>query len=123
MAEPDPVDTVSPWTIKAVAKNTRELVTNAARREGLTVGQWLERRVAEWEAAGSPVPVKTDTPPSEPARMHAASELLGNMGRAGVPVQKGVAALVNRLAKRELQEVLGAKPRKPPTAALPPPED
>ena len=57
MDEPDPVDSIAPWTIKAVAKTTRDAVTNAARREGLTVGQWLERRVAEWEGAGSPVPV------------------------------------------------------------------
>ena len=43
----DPVDTVGPWTIKSVAKATYDLVTNAARREGLTVGQLLERHVVE----------------------------------------------------------------------------
>ncbi len=54
----DPVDSVGPWTIKAVATKTREAVTNAARREGLTVGQWLERRVREWEEGGGPVHVQ-----------------------------------------------------------------
>jgi hypothetical protein len=43
---------VAPWTIKAVRTETRNA---AARREGLTVGQWLERRVNEWLADGGPV--------------------------------------------------------------------
>lgn len=53
----NPVDQVAPWTIKAISKTTRDIVTRAAQRENLTVGQWLERRVSEWEGAGSPVPV------------------------------------------------------------------
>ena len=42
-APPPPIDTIGPWTIKAVPTETRNRVTVAARREGLTVGQWLER--------------------------------------------------------------------------------
>jgi hypothetical protein len=56
--------------------------------------------------------------------MRAAFEALGNMGRAGIPVQKGVAALFNRLAKREARELLGMdaeKPRKLRKKALPAP--
>ncbi len=48
MTNRDPVDTAAPWTIKSISVATREAVTAAARREELTVGQWLERRVAEW---------------------------------------------------------------------------
>lgn len=62
MDDREPVDSVAPWTIKSVATSTREAITKAARREGLTVGQWLERRVAEWEAEGSPVPVAHGAP-------------------------------------------------------------
>jgi hypothetical protein len=47
-APPPPIDTIGPWTIKAVPTETRNRVTVAARKEGLTVGQWLERRVNEW---------------------------------------------------------------------------
>lgn len=50
----DAVDLIAPWTIKAVATETRNAVTSAARREGLTVGQWLETRVREWTEAGAP---------------------------------------------------------------------
>jgi hypothetical protein len=53
-----PTDSIKPWTIKAIATDTRDTAIAAARREGLTVGQWLERRVREWtagEAAGEQV--------------------------------------------------------------------
>jgi hypothetical protein len=43
-----PVDTVAPWTIKSVPTEIRNLAISAARKEGLTVSQWLERRVREW---------------------------------------------------------------------------
>lgn len=46
----DPIDIIQPWTIKAVAREARDLAVIAARREGLTVGQWLERVIRE--AAG-----------------------------------------------------------------------
>jgi hypothetical protein len=52
-----PVDTVGPWTIKAVPTATKNKVITAARKEALTVGQWLERRVNEWLADGAPVNV------------------------------------------------------------------
>ena len=54
----DPVDIMAPWTIKSVSTATRDRVTTAARKEGLTVGQWLERRVAAWLDEGSPVVVQ-----------------------------------------------------------------
>jgi len=47
------MDTAAPWTFESVATRIYEAATKAARREGLTVGQWLERRVAEWEGEGS----------------------------------------------------------------------
>src|SRR4051794_39228400 len=52
-----PTDTVAPWTIKSVSTATREAVIVAARKEGLTVGQWLEKRVGEWLEDGGPVVV------------------------------------------------------------------
>ena len=48
------VDAAAPWTIENISVETRNLVVAAARRDGLTVGQWLDRRVREWEADGSP---------------------------------------------------------------------
>jgi hypothetical protein len=53
----EPVDAAGPWTIKSVGTATKEAINKAARQEGVTVGQWLDKRVAEWLAEGSPVHV------------------------------------------------------------------
>jgi hypothetical protein len=42
------IDVMESWTIKGVSAETRNQVIAAAREEGLTVGQWLERLVNEW---------------------------------------------------------------------------
>jgi hypothetical protein len=126
MNEPDPVDTVAPWTIKAVATKTREAVTNAARREGLTVGQWLERRVAEWEAEGSPiaVPGPTATVPGanlgELAQLIEATRALAESAVVAVPpsVAKDALSMV-KLAIRQAKGLPPPAPRKkPPQAAI-----
>jgi len=117
MSETDPVDTVAPWTIKAVAKTTRDAVTNAARREGLTVGQCLERRVAEWEGQGGPVPVPS--PPQAPvnlgelAQAMEAARALAHDANVPVPPQLARDGLgLVRLAIRQ------AKGLPPPQAAI-----
>ncbi len=57
----EPIDLMKPWTIKSAPNATREAVTEAARKAGLTVGQWLEKRVTEWTDAGSPERVPTSS--------------------------------------------------------------
>ena len=52
-----PVDAMAPWTIKSFPTATRNKITLHARKEGVTVGQWIERRVSEWEEAGEPTRV------------------------------------------------------------------
>jgi hypothetical protein len=42
-------------------------------------------------------------------RLASAMAMLGEMGRAGIPVQKGVAFLANRLVKRELASIDGRR--------------
>jgi hypothetical protein len=63
-----PVDIMGPWTIKAVPTETRNKVIIAARKEGLTVGQWIERRVNEWLVDGGPVRIASNlpAPPANP---------------------------------------------------------
>jgi len=48
MDDDSPVDTVGPWTIKSMPTELRNRIIKASRQEGLTVSQWLERRVTEW---------------------------------------------------------------------------
>jgi hypothetical protein len=95
MAEDDqsePVDTVGPWTLKAVPTQTRQAVVRAAQRENLTVGQWLERRVREWTEAGSPVAViaqarESSTPQSDSLAIteRAIAAAVALAGAKGVP--------------------------------------
>jgi hypothetical protein len=117
MSNKDTIVSFIPWTIKQVSVATRDAVNKAARQEGITAGQWLDKRVSEWLGDGSPVHVNgsaaaNDTTPAEVLAM------LANMGRAGIPVQKGVGVLANRLVKRTLTGVLGVPARKPPPARM-----
>lgn len=52
----EPVDLMKPWTIKSIPTRVIEGINAAARRDNLTVGQWVEKRYNEWEGAGSPQP-------------------------------------------------------------------
>lgn len=45
-------DRVGPWTIKSIPTEVRNMVVSAARDEGLTVSQWLERVIRERVAGG-----------------------------------------------------------------------
>jgi hypothetical protein len=68
MAEPAaPADDMAPWTVKSLPTRTRTMISTAARREGVTVGQWIERRVDDWEAEGGPVRVALPEQPAAPA--------------------------------------------------------
>ena len=75
----DAVDGASPWTIKSMSIQARLAVITAARKEGITVGQWLERRVAEWLVDGSPTSVAA---PRGASSQHNLAELAQAMDAA-----------------------------------------
>lgn len=113
----EPVDAVAPWTIKAVASETRNKVIAAARQEGLTVGQWLERRVNEWLEDGGPVrvshgqhgalvPVSRGQPQLETRANHAELRELVQMARDLTPPEKDSEAL--KLARSVVRDRLKA---------------
>jgi hypothetical protein len=103
------------WQIRDIPESIRDAVVEQARVEKVNVAELVTRLVLDARAAGWSISAANGfANPSntlDPARVRAASELLGNMGRAGVPVQKGVAALFNRLAKREARGLLGLEPK------------
>lgn len=117
----DAVDVAGPWTIKSVPTRTRLAVIDAARKEGITVGQWLERRVAEWLADGSPVPV---SPPAMP--QHSLADLAEAMNAAraladaaGVKVPPGLARDGLALVRQATRAARGLPPQLPRPRALP----
>ena len=93
-------------------KATRDAVTVAARREGLTVGQWLERRVAEWEGQGSPVPVSSGTPVNL-GDLAAAIEAARNLAHeANVPIPPQLAKDGLGLVRLAIRQAKGLPPRR-----------
>ena len=120
MADADPIDAMAPWTIKSVSTATRAKVNVAAKREGLTVGQWLERRVAEWEADGGPVPVRSVAPTAPGIAPMSLSGLRDAMGAAaavaaasGVAVPKVVARHAFAVLAAQLRDARGLPPVRP----------
>ena len=116
----DPVDEIAPWTIKAVATRTRQKVMTAAKREGLTAGQWLEKRVEEWEADGGPVPAGPARPAGDPvALLNAAAAYMQGAAAArvaGLKVSGRALSQAQAAAEAELRAHRGlpaVTPRKP----------
>ena len=113
-----PVDAIGPWTIKAVPTETRNQVIAAARQEGLTVGQWLERRINEWLGDGGPVrvsqgqpggalvPVSRCQPGSETRADHGELRELVRMARELTPPDRDSEAL--KLARGVVRDRLRA---------------
>jgi hypothetical protein len=130
MSDHDPVDTMAPMAIKSVSTRVRNGITAAARRENLTVGQWLERRFEEWEQAGSPTPVQpaaseTATPAPSPEMLRALAEFAREAredARAAKDevISKAAAARSRLLLDAVYRTVLGKPQRRRPE--LPAPE-
>lgn len=118
----DAVDVSGPWTIKSVPTRTRIAVTEAARKEGVTVGQWLERRVNEWLADGSPTSVAVPASTSS----HSLADLAQAMGAAraladaaGVKVPPSLARESLSLVRQATRAARGLPPQLPRSRALP----
>jgi hypothetical protein len=107
---PDPVDAMKPWTIKSLATKTQNIIIAAARRENLTVGQWIERRVSEWERQGSPETrsVSVDLP----GLLHAAAAFA-----AVAKLPQDVRLLISQQA-RSIAGKPGRKPRQTDASAI-----
>lgn len=60
------LDAAAPWTIKSIPAEDKDFIIASARKEGLTVGQWISKRCKEWRADGSPVVVSPSAAPSMP---------------------------------------------------------
>jgi len=107
MNDTSEVDSVAPWTIKAVAVETRQTVIRAAKQEGCSVGQWLERRVREWTSNGSPISSPSTTSPAEWLALTQAAALLAEH-RETMP--KGLRANLARGLREAARERTAPQP-------------
>jgi hypothetical protein len=102
-----------PWQIRDIPQQIRDMVVEQARIEGVKVPELVTRLVLDaqangWTFAGSNLSANPSNT-ADPARLRAAVGMVIGLAQAGVPVQKGVAAVANRLVKRELLEVQGPR--------------
>jgi hypothetical protein len=51
--KPVAVDEMAPWTIKSFSTDARQRIVRAAEIQGVTVGQFIEKLLEDWEASGS----------------------------------------------------------------------
>lgn len=89
----------APWSVKGIAPHTREAVKDAARRSGMTVGEWLSCAIAR-QAEVDPAEVEPAEPEPAPARLSVSDERWAQ-----------VAAHLARLVRRDAEA--------PPSPQLP----
>ena len=85
-----------PWSVKGVDPRTRDAAKAAARRAGMTLGEWLDSRIRDQASLDDPAQAPANPPPP--------------------PEQLDIAALSERLAKLSQGQMETAR-----TAPLPPP--
>jgi hypothetical protein len=105
------VENMGQWTIKVIAKTAQNAAISAARDEGMTVGQWLEKRIREWTSSDSPRGKPVGNPVDPLALLKAATAVAA----AGTQV-KGLGTWTEDLIREA--RGLPAKIRTPPPRRL-----
>jgi len=110
------LDPIRPWTIRAVSVEARDLAIGAARKEGVSVGQWLERRIRSWVETDAPVSGAASPGPgtavalarAKPPAPDTLSEVeriaaaVRDLAAAGLPISKATVAKVTRALVKQL---------------------
>jgi localization factor PodJL len=100
-----------PWSVKGIDPETREAAKDAARRSGMTLGEWLNSMILEQqdEAADKPPAPLPDAPPRMPPTA---------MKRDDMAVRlEDIASQLAQIARRDQE----AQPAKAQSAYVPPP--
>jgi hypothetical protein len=116
-------DSVRPWTIKSMPTEVRNMVVAAARDEGITASQWLERVIRDRVAAG---PTQHHSTPIVPSSgnagldTHAISAAVQTMQEAramaeaaGVSVPQSLARTAFALVRQATRQARGLPPPAP----------
>lgn len=80
----------APWSVKGIDPRAREVAKELARREGLTLGEWLNRMIVEQEG-GPPEP--------EPGRFARAQP------EDPIPLEPSVRGLLGRVERSEREQI------------------
>ena len=113
-------DKLEPWTIKVFSRNTRNMVVAAARQEGVTTGQWLERCVRDRsEGEGPPTSQGQAARASVSDLAQLMQEARAMAQAAGVPVPAAMARDAFALVRQATRQARGVPARQ---RALPRPQ-
>lgn len=96
-------DNIKPWTVRGIPPEERNAAGEAAKRVGMTLGEWLRRAIRteiqqEAQAARAPVLVRQTVSDSQAALsdVERIAASLRDLASAGVPIAKGHAAAITR---------------------------
>ncbi|MGI3900295.1 MAG: tetratricopeptide repeat protein [Janthinobacterium lividum] len=76
------MNTTVPRTLEEIDEGTRDAALAAARRSGLSLGEWLDRVISERSATAS---IPSTTPTDHAAEMEAIAEQLARLSESGAP--------------------------------------
>lgn len=101
-------DDPKPWSIRGVHPEVRNAALSAARREGLTIGDWLDRAIRSHIKSGrkqeeilSDTPVRQATDLSDAERL---VSMIAQLSAAGAPIPKSVATKAYALIRDGLKD-------------------
>ena len=78
----------APWSVKGIDPRAREVAKDLARREGLTLGEWLNRMIVEQGGEPEPTPGRyAHAEPDEP-----------------IPLEPSVRGLLGRVERNEREQ-------------------
>ncbi len=78
------MNTTVPRTLEDIDEGTRDAALAAARRSGLSLGEWLDRVISERSATAS-IPSAATVPTDHAAEMEAIAEQLAQLSESGSP--------------------------------------
>lgn len=94
-------DDIKPWTIRGIPPEERNAAGEAAKRDGMTLGDWLRRAIrteTQRQAQADRVPVRQERADSQTSLsdVERIASSFRDMAAAGVPVSKRHAARITR---------------------------
>lgn len=102
-------ETVKPWTVKGLPPEERNAAIAAAKRESVTIGDWLARAIRHYVQHGNKPPAATKeqevTPEQARAEVRELVSLISELSQAGAAPPKSVAAQAYGLIRQRLKNV------------------
>lgn len=106
-------DDPKPWSIRGVHPEVRNAALAAAKREGVTIGEWLDRAIRSHVKSGRKQGENTsDNAVRQVADLSDAERLvsmISQLAEAGAPVPKSVSSKAYNVIRDGLKDVQGIR--------------